>query len=71
MERYFDVIGTAALILLVTLRILALPVPEVSAHGLQVLSGLEPELLLSKGRVSREIGNISATEIKVQGLLLV
>ena len=52
------------LVLLVTLRILALPVPEILAHGFQILSSLESELFFGKGGICREIGDIPATTIQ-------
>jgi hypothetical protein len=44
--------------------ILALPIPEISAHGLKILRCLKTQLLLCQGRISRQIRNV-ATSAKV------
>lgn len=43
--------------------IVGLPVPEVAAHGLQILRCLETELFLRKSRIGREVRNVPLSAI--------
>jgi len=47
-------------------RVLGLPVPKIVTHRLQVCRGLEPEFLLSEGRVCSEIRNVSTPDRSCQ-----
>ena len=46
----------------VSSRVLCLPVPQVAAHGLQILLCTEPELSLCDTGVRRQIWDVSAPE---------
>lgn len=48
-------------LLSVTLRVLALPIPEVACHVLEAVCGLESELLFCKAGVGSKVRDISQT----------